>query len=194
MYLHPLLLSLTNMRRIFRYLKKDYIPWQFWLWLALAAILSLISGILVNSEVGALVFTAIFIAWYSVETRNLVMEMKITNVLAVQPIIVLDYNREGEWMLHLQNIGKGAAIKLEVHPQNQDYRLEIDKHTLAPGEAIPMKISKQEHGEWASINNYHEEFQSNPLQIKIIFHNTLKTSPLYSDAVVHNPPKIEMNI
>lgn len=178
-----------------RYLRKDYIPWQFWPITLFSVIVGLSSGILFKAaDVGALVFTAVFIAWYSIETRNLVMEMKITNVLAVQPVVVLDYVREGGWVIYLRNIGKGAAIKLELHPQDQNYKLEMDKHTLAAGEEILVRIYKKrqnDQDDWGIVEDYHKEFQSNPLQIKIIFHNTLKVNPLYASAVVHNPSKIE---
>lgn len=68
------------MKNLFKYLRKDYVPWAFLVVLGFAILLGLALGFyFYSAELGTLMFTAVFIAWYSIETSKLAKEMKRTN-------------------------------------------------------------------------------------------------------------------
>lgn len=88
---------------VFRFLRKDYISYQFWFWLLVAVITFIVSTYYNSSQIGAVLFTGVLILWYSLETSKLVKEMKITNFLAAQPVIVMDYGVfEKGWVYFLR--------------------------------------------------------------------------------------------
>lgn len=166
----------------------DYIPWAFWQVAGCAFVLSVVLGFLLNSaEVGALIFTAAFIAWYSIETSKLVKETKIANQLSskmrqemiiatqlsIQPGLILEYQREDrEWSFKLKNIGKGGAINIKIESNRPEYSFELDGlNAMKDGDENLVTLRKERRyltiEEWRSL-------ESNPIIATISFERTKK--------------------
>lgn len=164
---------------IFRYLQRDYIPWQFWWCFGIGITAFIILGLYFSAEIGALIFTAVFIAWYSLETRNLVKETKManqlsseikaemvmTNRLTIQPCVIMKYSSDSRWHLELENIGNGPAINIRIESKHEDYQFSLYKNILAPRESGRIILSKK----GSRLEDIDSEFRNDAVQAIIYF-------------------------
>lgn len=187
------------MKNPFKYLRKDYTPWAFWPILFIATSLGLTIGLLSRSaEVGALIFTAVFIAWYSIETSKLVKETKnanflglktrkemtLANQLSIQPALILEY--KGVGLLNLKNIGRGAAMNIRIDSHNSEYNFELSGvNAIGSGEEKEVKI-KRNGGDLSSEDNL--SFGRSPIVATIFFERTKK----FKGRVIELRTKIEI--
>lgn len=187
------------MKNLFKYLKNDYIPWAFWPFLLSAIILGLTAGLLsYSAEVGALIFTAVFIAWYSIETSKLVKETKganflvlktrkemtLANQLSIQPALILEY--KGVGLLNLKNIGRGAAMNIRIDSHNPEYNFELSSvNAMGSGEEKEVKI-KRNGSDLSSGDNL--SLERSPIIATIFFERTKK----FKGRIVELRTKIEI--
>lgn len=173
----------------------------------LAVIMGSIFGLLSKRwDIFVLMFTAIYIGWYSWETFNLVREtrfanylsqkmwkeMVMTNKLSIQPAVVMEY--DNNWNLVLKNIGKGAAININIKAINSktSYIFKLYKNILGSGESVLIQMQKVE-SDGKHIVDVHQEFQSNPVSAIIYFDRIKKLpEPLTTKIEFKNPPTINI--
>ena len=156
-----------------------------------------------NWEVVALMFTAVYIAWYSLETHKLVIETKtanklsgkmwqemvMTNKLSIQPAVIMEYNND--WRLTLRNIGKGVAMNIDIKIMESKipYIFKFHKNILGPGESVFVQMQRED----GFVNDFHKEFRTNSVRA-IIFFERIKRLPkkLTTEIEFKNPPIIDI--
>ncbi len=173
-------------------------PWAFWSVFSIATISGLILGRFCSAEVGALVFTAIFIAWYSIETSKLVKETKnanilalktrkemtLTNQLSIQPALVLEYEEAG--LLNLKNIGKGAAMNIRIDSNSPEYSFALSGvNAVGSGEEKKVRI-KRNNGNLSSEDNL--SLERSPIIATVFFERTKR----FKGRIVELYTKIEI--
>ncbi len=179
-----------------------------WLIATILAIIvgSIFGGLSKRWDLFALMFTAVYIGWYSWETFNLVhetrfanelsqkmwKEMVMTNKLSIQPIVIMEY--DNNWNLILRNIGKGAAININVETISSEtsYIFKFHKNILGPGEFVLVQMQRVADDGKHTID-FHQEFQSNPVSAIIYFDRIKKLpKPLTTKIEFKNPPTINI--
>lgn len=123
---------------------RDYIPRfyrdkMFWHWIILSLLAGTFFGFLSCSwEVFALIFTAVTLIWYSVETRGLRLEARESNRLSVLPALVLIQEEvNGTNKFFIKNLGKGLAInpRVIVISNSKEEVFALDYiNVIAPGD------------------------------------------------------------
>lgn len=195
--------------QLFKYFKKDYIPWAFWVVLPAAIIGGALSLYFWQDkeEIAALIFTSAFIAWYSIEASKLVkttkeanllsrrakQEMSLANKITILPAVIAEY--APHWAIKLRNVGNGPALNITVNSDDTNYSFKTDKNVLASGEEISLEMKKQVGGNWIQMRTEDwVELGTSPLTITISFdrikklHNALTTKVIF-----RNPPSCEIN-
>ncbi|OGZ67624.1 MAG: hypothetical protein A3D35_02555 [Candidatus Staskawiczbacteria bacterium RIFCSPHIGHO2_02_FULL_34_9] len=179
---------------------RDKFVWQ---WLGIALSSGMIFGLLSHRwDVFALMFTAVILFWYSVETSNLVnktektrQEMVIANQISVQPILTLEYLQNGStWHFRLKNIGKGSAMNIEIKSDRQEYIFELSGLNI-------LKYDDEEYIELRKNSNplSSEDWlllSSEPIIATIIFYRTKKSNnklvQLWTKVEIKNPSKTKI--
>lgn len=111
-------------------------------------------------SVPVLGFTAVYIAWYSLETSELRRETsklkeetqrmqeetRLANIISIQPGVLMQYHKfEDGVSLALVNVGKGAAMNIKVASLNSPtYKFSLRQTTLLPEDIVPIRLIQGE--------------------------------------------------
>ncbi len=196
-------------KKLTQYLGSDYIPWAFWIVTSGAVLSGGITWYFSSAEVGALVFTAIYILWYSIETSKLVKatkeanhlasktrdEMIMANQLSIQPGLVLEYKRgETAGLFELINIGKGGAINIHIESSNPEFVFKLGGiNAIGAGDRAEIILSRiSALQSYLSLDDL-SPFGLDPLIATIYFERTKKLPwKLRTIIEVKNPPNIKI--
>lgn len=164
-----------------------------------------------NWEVATLMLTAVFVAWYTIETQKLReatqesnrlsakmrAEMVIANTLSIQPGVVINYERgeHGNRYLVVSNIGKGPAINLRIESKSGDYLFDLDTDVLHSGEKrdISLRRKGKDGSADTMITDFAREFDSKSEEATIFFDRIKRwRTPLSTRVEVKHPPNVRI--
>ena len=177
----------------------------------IALVLGLLGGWLYGPEVGALLFTAVFVAWYSMETHELTKNTKIandisskvkneirqTNKISITPGLVLEHRVIGESELQergftLKNIGKGGAMNIKILNDDQTSHFGFDLNgvsSLGERESVPVRIRRKMQERLSE--DHWQTIKVRPLKVTIYFDRIKPlTKKLTTKMEISYPPNV----
>jgi hypothetical protein len=105
-------------------------------WIVISVTVGLVGLFVDGWNVAALLFTAVIIIWYSVETSEI-------RRLSFNPGLTVRWLRPagGEWVLILTNQGKGSAINPHIEVESGLFRVETNGvNAIYPGDTIELSV------------------------------------------------------